>query len=67
MGNDKENMAIASQGADPEQYSNQDTPTGNTDVTHEQVSDVYMAGSSDGVIQLEGNKELHIPQKGYEE
>ncbi|WP_078410987.1 YozQ family protein [Priestia abyssalis] len=67
MRKDKENMAIANQGADAEQYSNQDTPTGNIDVTQEQVSDVYMAGTSDGVMQLEGNKELHIPQTGYEE
>jgi hypothetical protein len=66
MENKKTKMPMGTQKAGNESLSIEETTAASMNVTEEQVSDVYMAGSSDGIIQLEGDKELHIPQKGYE-
>ncbi|CAM4492981.1 YozQ family protein [Paenibacillus tarimensis] len=36
-----------------------------TELTHEQFSDVYMAGTSDGIHQLKDRK-VKVEQEGYE-
>lgn len=36
------------------------------DITREQLSDVYAAGTSDGVVLLK-NGTMHIPNTGYDE
>ncbi|WP_181438736.1 YozQ family protein [Paenibacillus sambharensis] len=36
-----------------------------TELTHEQFSDVYMAGTSDGVHQLKDRK-VKVERQGYE-
>ncbi len=61
---DKDVTQIGGKTFQPSDYNNPSQLSQVMAITHEQVSDVYMAGSSDGVTFLEGGKVcVNSPEK----
>ncbi|WP_426446750.1 YozQ family protein [Paenibacillus sp. S-38] len=57
---------VADQHYEVSDYTSSDESSKGTAVTHEQFSDAYTSGTSDGQFQLE-NGVVHSPDTGYEE
>ncbi|MCZ8521146.1 MULTISPECIES: YozQ family protein [Paenibacillus] len=57
---------VAGQSYDVSDYTSSDESSQGTAVTHEQFSDAYTAGTSDGMFQLEQGV-VHSPAAGYDE
>ncbi|MGF7029514.1 hypothetical protein J2T17_000419 [Paenibacillus mucilaginosus] len=57
---------VADQRYEVSDYTSSDESSKGTAVTHEQFSDAYTSGTSDGQFQLE-NGVVHSPPEGYEE
>ncbi|MDQ1913080.1 YozQ family protein [Paenibacillus sp. GD4] len=59
--------AVASHKYEVSDYQNESPLSKGLAETHEQFSDVYAAGLSSGIVELEQGKSYRIPDGGYEE
>jgi hypothetical protein len=65
--NNNENLMVAGRNYDPSDYkSNSDLSSGLA-MTHEQVSDAYVEGTVDAVIDDLNGKDVKIPREGYQD
>ncbi|KAF0823222.1 YozQ family protein [Cytobacillus firmus] len=58
---------IAGRYYEAEDYKRNDQLSSGLATTHEQVSDTYMEGQADAVIEDVVGVDISIPRKGYEE
>lgn len=63
----KENMNIAGRYYETEDYKRNDQLSSGLATTHEQVSDTYMEGQADAVIEDVNGVDISIPRKTYDE
>ncbi|WP_026584943.1 YozQ family protein [Bacillus sp. J33] len=63
----KENMNIAGRYYETEDYKRNDQLSSGLATTHEQVSDTYMEGQADAVIEDVNGVDISIPRKAYDE
>ncbi|HZG59964.1 MAG TPA: YozQ family protein [Anoxybacillus sp.] len=62
--NHDENLKIAGKHYDPSDYKSNSALSSGLAVTHEQVSDTYVEGTVDAVIDDLNGKDVKIPQEG---
>lgn len=58
---------LANRYYEPEDYKRKDQLSSGLATTHEQVSDSYMEGEIDGVIEDANGKNIKIDRKGFAE
>ncbi|MDF2035649.1 YozQ family protein [Bacillus sp. CMF12] len=58
---------IAGRSYETEDYNRNDQLSSGLATTHEQVSDAYMEGQADAVIEDVVGVDISIPRKGYDE
>lgn len=63
----KDSANIAGRYYESEDYTRNDQLSSGLATTHEQVSDAYMEGQADAVIEDVVGVDISIPRKGYNE
>ncbi|MBT2689485.1 YozQ family protein [Bacillus sp. ISL-47] len=63
----KDSANIAGRYYETEDYKRSDQLSSGLATTHEQVSDTYMEGQADAVIEDVVGVDISIPHKGYDE
>lgn len=66
MEKNQENLKIAGKHYKVEDYTKSDQASSGLATTHEQVSDAYMEGEINAVVDDVNRKDVEIPRKGFE-